>query len=354
MKFVGMITALREGEKRRYIDFLKGVAIIMMLWGHTIQYLTPESMDFFDNSLYKIIYSFHMPVLMVISGYLYSFSVAKYDFVTLIHKKVSGLLWPLAVWSVLNYYITTGVFNILLGRPIALFNGEWLYNLSSLWFIWSVFSASVAVALLYRITNIWMRIIGFVLSFILVALFPNAVLNLYMYPFFLIGFAIPKINDAKKVVQIIGASMVLYPIGMIFFQKDHFIYTQWLWDKDYSVLRNINIDLYRYSIAILGCCFFAAICFLIFKHSSPTNRIVCLVERMGKKSLQIYMISVGILSGYLPKIAAALWNFWGGTPQVWVINCCISPILTMLFIGVILGIIHQIERNNASKILFGR
>lgn len=42
-----------------FLDFVKGISIILVLWGHCIQYLSVESFDFFDDSAFKIIYSFH-------------------------------------------------------------------------------------------------------------------------------------------------------------------------------------------------------------------------------------------------------------------------------------------------------
>lgn len=54
-------------ERLASMDMLKGFAIFMVIAGHTIQYLI--SGDYCDKSAYRVIYSFHMPLFMAISGF---------------------------------------------------------------------------------------------------------------------------------------------------------------------------------------------------------------------------------------------------------------------------------------------
>lgn len=50
------------------IDGLRGIAIMLVVIGHVIQYVfSPNTFD--DNLLFRVIYSFHMPLFMFISGY---------------------------------------------------------------------------------------------------------------------------------------------------------------------------------------------------------------------------------------------------------------------------------------------
>lgn len=59
------------------IDTIKGVAILLVVWGHFIQFIYVGSDSYFDNIIFKVIYSFHMPLFAIISGYLYCNSVEK-------------------------------------------------------------------------------------------------------------------------------------------------------------------------------------------------------------------------------------------------------------------------------------
>lgn len=56
-------------ERNEKLDNLKGIAIFLVVWGHSLQYLNNGEFDFFENSLFQVIYSFHMPLFMVISGF---------------------------------------------------------------------------------------------------------------------------------------------------------------------------------------------------------------------------------------------------------------------------------------------
>lgn len=52
-------------SRNHFLDMAKGVAIILVVIGHTIQYRNPD----FDNQLwFRVIYSFHMPLFIFLSG----------------------------------------------------------------------------------------------------------------------------------------------------------------------------------------------------------------------------------------------------------------------------------------------
>lgn len=56
------------------LDILKGIAIILVVIGHNIQFMkgnTYAQGDFFSNPVFSIIYTFHMPAFMLVSGYLF-------------------------------------------------------------------------------------------------------------------------------------------------------------------------------------------------------------------------------------------------------------------------------------------
>ena len=68
-----------ENSRNNFIDIIKGVAIFLMLWGHVIQYCVAKTnIDFYENWVFKFIYSFHMPLFMLVSGYLFFYSFSYY------------------------------------------------------------------------------------------------------------------------------------------------------------------------------------------------------------------------------------------------------------------------------------
>lgn len=52
------------------MDMLKGFAIILVIAGHAVQYLI--SGHYYDKEVYRLIYSFHMPLFMAITGFFAS------------------------------------------------------------------------------------------------------------------------------------------------------------------------------------------------------------------------------------------------------------------------------------------
>ena len=77
-----MNTLKSEQEKRIYwVDCAKGILIVLMVIGHNIQFGSGAEMLsenlYYDNWIFKIIYSFHMPCLMLISGFFSYYSIQK-------------------------------------------------------------------------------------------------------------------------------------------------------------------------------------------------------------------------------------------------------------------------------------
>lgn len=78
----------------QYLDNLKGFAILLVVLGHCVQ-STVTGYD--DNPIFKVIYSFHMPLFFMISGYVsykYSFSWRQS-----VSKRAYQLLVPYCIWG---------------------------------------------------------------------------------------------------------------------------------------------------------------------------------------------------------------------------------------------------------------
>ena len=92
------ISSQSDGTRLPYFDVLKLFAIFLVLWGHCIQYFL--SSQYSDEPVYRYIYSFHMPLFMMISGY-FSASSMKLRFTELITKKSRQLLLPCVSWAII-------------------------------------------------------------------------------------------------------------------------------------------------------------------------------------------------------------------------------------------------------------
>ncbi|MDE6846690.1 MAG: acyltransferase family protein [Lachnospiraceae bacterium] len=86
-----------DGMRNSYMDFLKGIAIISVIAGHSLSDI--RGMDI----LFNLIYSFHMPLLFFVSAYIEEQNRAKYAEKEgqMLFRRMSGLLLPYLSWTVI-------------------------------------------------------------------------------------------------------------------------------------------------------------------------------------------------------------------------------------------------------------
>lgn len=348
--------------RSNYLDILKGYAIILVVFGHCIQYGSgQQAMSngvYFDNKVFQMIYSFHMPLLMLISGYLFYNTTKKYSDCEIIKKKVKSLLIPVLAWTtivtiidLILFYATKGN----LGTAITL--KEYARKvLFELWFIWSVFWGCIGTIAFRRIKNRILRAAVICIAVMGLFVFPdkwNLYLYKYTFPFFFIGYLWNKYNISNEIQRcykameshssiLVGGGILIigYILLLKFYNRDSFIYltkVSILEKTEYEAWYQIKIDLYRWLIGMIGCTVAVVLCAVIKK--IPTKWIAYI----GRKSLGIY-----IISGYFNT--RILLNCTAGAAP----NYCLNVVETILMLFVCLIIIWGIEKNEKlNMILLG-
>lgn len=98
-------------ENRNVIfDAIKALAIWLVVLGHCIQYLS--GLDFWNDRWFQFIYSFHMPLFFMVSGFFFA-SSTKLTIWEFLRKKCLTLLLPCFVWGIVSsciYFQTLGGF----------------------------------------------------------------------------------------------------------------------------------------------------------------------------------------------------------------------------------------------------
>jgi hypothetical protein len=118
------------------------------------------------------------------------------------------------------YLFKTALFEILATKSLyVLLDGGWLFKLSSLWFLWSVLAATIVMCFVERYSDRKLiQILIVVLGVAFVAMFPNWEDNVYMYPYFVLGYYYAKHEQRMKKIQIVKyAAFILFPIMLLFF-----------------------------------------------------------------------------------------------------------------------------------------
>lgn len=77
-----------------YLDNLKGFATCLVVLGHCIQFSTPN----FDSHIaFRFIYSFHMPLFFMISGYVSYKAIVEWE--SVVYKRLYQLILPYVLWG---------------------------------------------------------------------------------------------------------------------------------------------------------------------------------------------------------------------------------------------------------------
>ncbi len=346
---------------RDYIDFLRGFAILLMIWGHCIQFCACGQFDYFEFGLFKTIYAFHMPLFMLISGYLFYFSEQKRSSLSeLVPYKVKSLLYPILLCSILYTVLSPESFQNIRDRKFPLLVGA--ATMEHFWFLWSVLAASVALAFAVKLSKKpLIQSVLCLLGFLVVAVFPNGMMHLYMYPYFVLGYVFARnetrLKPKKIVFDVIGLLSAAAFAGLMhFYQKKHFIYISYMfggathWDS-------LKIDGFRWGVGLFGSLAAIWITRRIFLAIKKENRVVNGIESIGRDSLAFYALSEIVLFMYLPEITnrflhAHTWINWND--RLWLYGLVITPVMAVLFALLLSLLIRLLKRCRVYALVFGR
>ena len=337
------MSSLRRTDRNKAVDYIKAFAIILVVLGHSIQYGSGSYVKahMFDNNyIIYFIYSFHMPIFMIVSGYLYFYSINRYNTKQMIINKTKSLIIPIFFWTILSTLLDCILYDQeRLLNPFR-FGVAWANEfIGQFWFLWAVFVCSMILLLINRVFKD--SIIVYALIFAATFLTPDILLFFlffFMYPFFVIGYMVNKYKLIEKCngkVKTIGfiISSVLFVIMLVFIKGNYFIY-----NSGYTLLGRENvfeilyIDIYRLLIGLLGSYVFV---FIIAQFAPKVSGIVDrVIVCLGKNTLGIYIVSFFFAAYLLPLITN---NFSG-------INYFVTIVETVMTIVVSLLIIFAIQK----------
>ena len=353
-----MTNADRYG-RNELIDILKAIAIILVVFAHCMVNGSGQAVlsggSYFDDPVFKFITSFNMPLFMLISGFLFAFSVKRHTPFQVFGKKVKTLLVPLLSWAFVvvailiaskfvNERIILSLREIVSSLVYHFFHGQW--------FLWAVFWSSVIVLLNRSLFNdsYFVYLAIFVLTFSLPD-YHNLALYKFMYPYFVVGYLFNKVEYSKKEsfkTKIEGAlpifiSWLVFILLLLVYDHDSYIYT-----SGYRVIRDsgfdavqLYVDLYRFTIGFAGSVAVILTTIHLFPHFREGLRKT--LAYIGANSLGIYILSNVIFNDHLLRTFSI--RFTG-------INYGVALLEAMAVIIVTLLVSYLIKKNQMMNLLF--
>ena len=306
-------------QRNHYLDILRGLAVFLMVFGHCLQYGNGteliKSNGFFYNTVFELIYSFHMPLFMILSGYLFFYTVRKCEnHKAFIKNRFWRIIMPVIGWQTVRYLLIA-VSMIINKESVTIY---FVYSyvrswVTYFWFLPAILYSSIIVYLVRRYAKDSVIVYIVVMAVTLVTpdyFVTNLAQHKFMYPYFVCGYlyavhmgTVQRQLGKLSIGKWFGIAAFCYIILFLFWDIDAYIYTSGytLLGRD-NVLRQLLIDCYRQLIGFVGSCMVMLAVKLLYdwkpaakavsvKVRRTVDRCQVIFEKLGKESLCIYIIS---------------------------------------------------------------
>lgn len=312
-------------------DVIKFIAIFFVVWGHALNAFDLKHEHCYE--LHRFIYSFHMPLFMIVSGY-FSASSFQMNVLAFLRKKGIQLLLPAFSWSLI-----TSLFVMMLGSSMY---GAFMEFVGNSWFLKTVFACFVAVFVAKRIFK--SDILAFAVSCVVAFVVPRASFLQFnwLLPFFWGGYFLHYYHEEIKHWD----SWLLLSSGCIVFVMASL-------KSVYGIPHLIFIDVE--SLMVNGFILFFSfvwavavsliIILLVQKLCRREGTLVRKMAFVGRYTLAIYVIQTILLE----KILIRVLQFHIET--AWVYNFVLTPLISCAVIVLCVNIAQLIEENRYTSLL---
>lgn len=325
-----------------YVDQVKGFAIFLVVWGHTMQYFgINSSINYWVY--FNIVLSFHMPLFAFLSG---MFLKNEQSILDSIKRKFRQIEVPHIFWSLL-IFLFFPIITIILKREenlhlFAISRNMYLEIMNwNFWFLRALFLCYVYALLsigIFKIKKIFFLCISVVVLYGLgwSGIIPNmgVMLNgfFFLYPFFVMGKLYSHYDSKfdRYSILIIIFSLIVFTIGLFLWRgyPDTFyeMNTSIIEPSGYENIVGIEI-VYRSTLRFIMGLSGSFLCILFFKHINKSQyfrKIKSFLRNLGQHTLAIYILQ-SIVFIYIP--GRNLWEH-----QILIVPSCI--LIALLIIGI--------------------
>ena len=291
-----------ENSKKYYenVDIIRGFAILLVVLGHALatdNILTTDSE--WCNVVHDFIYSFHMPLFFIISGFCY---VHAGNYGKFFLRKCRYLLIPYMVFNLVTIVMQRLLpFFTLVENNLQEEIKQILFRGGSIWFVYVLFEIVVIFPFFAKVinNNIGRACAVLILSVVVYNLWGKSTGFLcisqftYYLPYYIIGHLLRilsekdteplKILEKRQTKLLLGAVILIADFGMLY------VWNHFVW--------NVYIGyLLKVLVALAG----STACYLLVSEISVL-KIRHLLKQFGQYSLQIYLFN-----GYFIAVSRTL------------------------------------------------
>ncbi len=282
--------ALMTTDRDKCLDYLKFIAAVLVIVGHSIQYSGVLNTNKGFGFIYLVIYSFHMPLFAMISGFLLYKSIERRGAIHALKGKCI-LLVPIVIYSI-PVFFTKGVFVSSEGLLLNIrhFLGFVLIGNGLIWFLPVIFICSLILILISRVKYCDILILVSAVSSIV--WISNYFISLlaFIYVFCSIGFIFAKYGLREKANRFVFAGCSVIYIALLFFYKREYLIYNGEWGiigADMSI-NILGIDVFRVVIGLTGCIALYGLVKMAKDGNRDTKPLIGLIS---KNTLGTYCIS---------------------------------------------------------------
>lgn len=328
-------------ERIRYIDIARAFAIIIIVYGHTCVHSTH------CNLIFRVLYSFNIPLFFIISGY--TFKINDKNNFKFVLKKFKKIMIPYFFWALvfleiykiigsgvassLNIESEPTILKILIGNG----SNNALKQNTSLWFLPALFSMEVINYILIHFIEKFDKPKLLIVFYVFTTFFgwlmyqffsTNLVwgLNnfLYINSFFILGYIFNKFDFFRKHDNI-GITISVFLVGLLAGACNETV--AWT-DFDYN---NYLLML------IAGTCISISVISLASKIKGNT-----ILEYIGKNTMGILIFHKLIIIVFQTKLGIISSMMLNSSICVEILICILVTIISLLFSLIITYIIKNI------------
>ena len=346
-------------------DVCRGIAIFLVVWGHILQRGLSGISDINENVIFKIIYSFHMPLFILISGFFFCGSQKRKELKGLVFDRVRLLLRILFIWNTVCY-VCKYILAFVQGTESSFFVKGWIDELlRGYWFLWAILFFTIIVGIVCKVFARRWWLLGCVLLAPVMLISPCRWVMLSIYPFYLAGFFYSVRTDEGKpcFTKIKYVTIALFVIGTVFYLSHSAVENseiKGLLDVGICMLRK-EVGVTELMVQILRVCLYYFLGFVgsiativvveLMVKKNPSAKIVNQISELGKYSLQIYILQRVIIEILLGEVCSELGRLTGSVPAFTYVY---SFLISCVCVVIVFCIAKYGIRGKLRNVLFGR